>query len=348
MSTPPRPEPSATLAMRLRAIESLGWTATCLDPETRWLWRIEKGGRSRVLCGPVSTLNDASAARLAADKFYTSAALADAGFPVPEGARCLRPGAFLSPTAEGDPYASHRGLVAGLALAERRGYPLVVKPNRGSRGRVINLVEDREALAAAVEEVWAMDEIALVQPALPGVDLRVDLLDGELLLAYLRRPLRLVGDGRSSVEELLAAVDARAAEPSFRRRLSADPLWRRTLSDAGLSDADVPRAGHALEFPAVILNLNRCCSAEIFAELPAPWIERCAAVARCLRLRHCGVDLRLELPSPDADPLACDPEAATVLEVNASPALVQVHRMGAVELAEAAELRVTRAILAEV
>jgi glutathione synthase/RimK-type ligase-like ATP-grasp enzyme len=331
---------SASLELRLRTAEALGWRASCLDPETGWLWRIERGDRSMILAGPTSSLNDAAAARLAADKFFTATVLRAAGLRVPDTVRCLRSNAHASTTDDG--FASQRGLEPALAFADARGYPLIVKPNRGARGLCVSRVDERPALLRAIERVWATDEIALVQPALPGLDLRVDLLDGELLLAYLRRPLRLRGDGRSTVLELLAAVDGRAINERFLTKLRAEPLWGQTLAAAGLDEGSVIAIGVELVFPATVLNLNRCCTAEVFDALPERWLTLCRRIARALRLRHCGVDLRV---SAIADPIASDPAEATVLEVNSSPSMMQIHELGAGALADAAERRVLEAML---
>jgi glutathione synthase/RimK-type ligase-like ATP-grasp enzyme len=314
--------------------ERLGWRGTCLDPESGWLWRLERGDRSIILAGPTSPLNDATAARLAVDKFYTGTVLRAAGLQVPDTVRCLRADAY--------PSASQRGLEPALAFADARGYPLIVKPNRGSRGRCVVRVDDRPALLRAIERVWAMDEIALIQPALPGLDLRVDLLDGELLLAYLRRPLRLIGDGVSTVLELLAAVDGRANNERFLAKLRTEALWGETLATAGLGEQSVLAVGIELVFPSTVLNLNRCCTAEVFEALPDEWMARCRQIARALRLRHCGIDLRVPAST---DPIAGDPAQATVLEVNASPTIMQIHELGATALAEAAERRVFEAML---
>jgi glutathione synthase/RimK-type ligase-like ATP-grasp enzyme len=333
---------SATLELRLRMASKLGWRCTCLDPETGWLWKIERGDRSLILAGPSSPLNDAAAARLAVDKFFTGVVLRAAGLRAPDTIRCLRADVASSATEGHDAFASQRGLEPALAFADARGYPLIVKPNRGAQGRCVSRVDDRPALLRAVERVWAIDEIALVQPALLGLDLRVDMLDGELLLAYLRRPLRLIGDGRSTVLELLCAVDARARSEHFLIKLRAEALWGETLAAAGVGEHSVPASGREIVFPSTVLNLNRCCTAEVFASLPEAWMALCRRIAGALRLRHCGIDLRVPA---SADPLAGDPAEATVLEVNASPSLMQIHLLGAAALAESAERRTLEAIL---
>ena len=333
---------SATLDLRLEAAAQLGWRVTCLDPETRGLWRLERGDRSVVLSGPLTSLNDAAAARISADKFHTSTLLREAGFAVPDTVRCLRPSAHLPAGPAPDRFASQRGLAPALGFAEAHGFPLVVKPNRGGQGKAVACVDDRVGLAAALDAAWAVDELALIQPALPGLDLRVDLLDGALLVAYLRRPVALRGDGRSTVLELLAALDPRAREPGFVDRLRTEAIWATTLAAAGIDEHGVLADGQALEFAATVLNLNRCCTAEVFTELPPAWLEFASQIADRLRLRHCGLDLRIPA---SADPLAADPREAIVLEANAAPGIMQIHRLGRTELALAAERRVLLAML---
>lgn len=331
---------SATLELRLRMASELGWRSTCLDPDTGWLWRIERGDRSLILAGPTSALNDAAAARLAVDKFFAGVVLRAAGLRTPETIRCLRSDA--STTEERDRFANQRGLEPALAFADARGYPLIVKPNHGAQGRGVSRVDDRSALLRAVERAWTIDAIALVQPALPGLDLRVDLLDGELLLAYVRRPLRLIGDGRSTVLQLLAAVDRRASNEQFLSKLRAEALWQATLAAAGVDERSVLARGRELDFPSTVLNLNRCCTIELFETLPDRWLVLCRQIAAALRLRHCGIDLRVPASS---DPLASDPAEATVLEVNTSPSITTIHQLGAAALAESAERRVLEAMI---
>jgi glutathione synthase/RimK-type ligase-like ATP-grasp enzyme len=225
-------------------------------------------------------------------------------------------------------------------MAERAGYPLVVKPNRGSRGRGVSLAVDEASLAAAVEQAWAIDRIALVQLPVPGFDLRIDVLDGELLLAYVRRPLELVGDGRANMIELHERTDIRTLDPTFAAKLRASAPWIDTLRGAGLTPASVLADGQRLEFRTTIYNLHRCCVGELVRELPQHWIDMTVQIASYMGLRHAGVDLRLPLLAGGGDPLVQPVEAATVLEVNASPAVGQIAQLGGAAEALATERRI--------
>jgi D-alanine-D-alanine ligase-like ATP-grasp enzyme len=329
---------SPTIASRLQILRELGWRTRCLDPETGWLWLLERGDQTKVLHGAHTRLNDHAAAVLALDKSHTAMVLEHYGVRVPVSARCLAPGEVLDALG-GDPYPGQRGLGAALTLAERAGYPLVVKPNRGSRGRAVSLAVDEPSLADAVAQAWKIDRIALVQLPVPGFDLRIDVLDGELLLAYVRRPLELVGDGRSSLIELHERTDVRALEPTFAAKLRASAPWIDTLRDAGLTPSSVLASGQRLEFRTTIYNLHRCCVGELVRDLPQHWITLTVQIAEYLNLRHCGVDLRVPM-LPGGDPLTQSVEQATVLEVNASPAVGQIAKLGGAAEAAATERRI--------
>ncbi|RMH22623.1 MAG: hypothetical protein D6696_02865 [Acidobacteria bacterium] len=336
-TSPPTAEAGGVTApghrrLRVEAARRLGCEITDLDPETGYLYEIRRDGKALVLLGGFSPLNSANAARIASDKFHTGLVLERAGLRAPRSARCLKPGYFE------DEDFPHAGTGEAHRLAERQGFPLIVKPNRGARGRDVVVVEDDDAMVAAIEAVWERDYVALVQVPVAGIDVRLDFLDGEYLFGYLRRPVRLAGDGRSSLRRLLAACDARFAGERFLEQLPEDPIWRQATATRGLDLESVLAAGEALAFESPILNLNRLCLADYLPAPPPAWLAQGLAIGRLLGLRHFGIDWK-------AGSLDADPASATVLEVNSSPSLLHMSRMGYYEEALAAEMKVVAAAL---
>ena len=321
------------LQLRLEAARRLGCRVIPLDPETGFLYRIEKGEQGRLLHGGLSPLNDAVAARIASDKHHTGLVLHSAGFRSPETVRCLRPGHFRS-----SEFDELTGLEPAERFAQGREFPLIVKPNRGSRGIDISVVDDQDAMRAAIEQVWRRDYLALVQVPAPGIDLRIDLLDGDFLFGYLRRPLAVEGDGESTLAELFERADRRFTGDRFERLLAADELWAELARPLDT----VLEPGERLAFETPILNLNRLCHGERIAQLPAHWLDFSRRIARLFNLRHIGIDLKV---ADQVEPLDQDPTDATVIEVNASPSLAQMSKMGFADEALAAEMRVVRATL---
>lgn len=177
------PEVPKVIGLISEAAKALNITVTVVDPEYGLLVELSRDGQTQTLLGGRSPLNDAVAARICEDKFYTGIILKRRGYSTPDTARCLKPGHFAS-----EHYDSRSGISNGLTFARINGFPLVVKPNRLSHGRDVSLVRNVAELKAAVDAVWRSDYIALVQEWLPGSDLRLNFLDGEYLCGYERLP----------------------------------------------------------------------------------------------------------------------------------------------------------------
>jgi hypothetical protein len=319
------------LALRAEAARGLGCEVEMLDPETGYLCEIRRGGSKHILLGGFSPVNNACAAHVALDKFHTLLVLRRAGLTVLPAARCLQPGRFVD-----EDFSAHEGMAPAERFAAEHGFPLVAKPNRGGRGRLVAVVGGPDELRAAIRGIWESDYLALIQPVARGIDLRLDFLDGEYLFGYVRRPVVLRGDGESSIASLLAREDARYADDAYLTALARDPIWRERSRGLGL-DA-VLAAGEVLDLGSPILNLNRLCRAEYLESVPAPWLACGRHIGESLGLRHFGIDFKVpDYPSAPRD--------AVVLEVNASPSLAQMSRMGHYEAALAAERRIVRAIL---
>lgn len=315
--------------LRMEAARRLGAEVISLDPETTYLHEVTLGGQTRVLLGGISPLNDAATHRLAADKFHTATVLARAGLAVPEGVRCLRTGRF-------DDYEDQTGHQPGLAFAAARGYPLVVKPNGGSRGRGVTVVDSDAALTRAIDGAWTDDYLALVQVPVKGIDLRVDMLDGRCVFAYQRLALAIEGDGRRTVSELLAAVDPRFSAHWCATQLPVQPQWQEVAAARTLEPDSVLAAGDRLDFDPVVLNLNRLCAWKVVTDMPRAWLTLCQRVASVMGLRHCGIDFKV--PS-----FTEVPDGAVVIEVNASPSLANMSRLGHYERVIAVEQQIVAA-----
>ena len=319
-------------SLAAEAARRLGWETEVLD-EYGVLFEVRRpDGARRAMLGGRSALNDAVAARLAGDKHYAAVLMARAGLRVPRVARCIGPAHAL---ARHDPARS--GMTEGRALAAELGFPVVVKPNRLSHGRGVALVEDEPALEASVEAAWALDTIALVQELAHGRDFRLDFLDGEYLLGYERLPIVARGDGTSSVGALIEALDDRFDSPASLLRV---PRVAAAFEARGYDWQSVLADGEVLDLGGPIRNLNAGSTAVFVPSIPDALRDVCLRAAAAVGLRHFGVDLKLEA-------LEDDPERAVFIEINSSPLLLQISRMGHREEALDAQTRVLRATFRE-
>lgn len=325
------------LAVRVQfeAARRLGWPAEVLDPEYGYLFEIRHPRRTAVLYAGRSPLNDSVAARITEDKFYTELVLRRAGYRVVHSARCLSPRDFRAPAWQG-----RGGLEPGVDLAQSFGFPVVVKPNRLSHGYGVRLVRDEPDLRAAVEEVWDYDYCALVQGRVAGLDLRLNFLDGAYLMGYARAPLTITCDGRASLRQLLIRADARYADDGFWAKARRDPIWRQKVVERDWSEDTVLPRDTQLRFESDILNLNRWAAARLVPEISEAWRVFGVHIGQALGLRHFGIDCKV--PAIDAPP-----DAATIIEVNSSPLLTQLYRMGWQEEVIAAQTKVLNAYFAK-
>lgn len=305
----------------------MGLSARLLDAEHGYLWELSDGqGFRRAIVGSKLPLNDACADRLVQDKHYTQIVLAGFGYRVPRSVRLLCPRHWPQPEFA-SALEAQRGWAPARALAAELGYPLVVKPNALSHGRHVALVEDFGALEAALLEVWRSDNIALVQERIVGREFRLDFLGQRYLIGYERRPLCVLGDGETPLGGLIAAADPRLAGGALLDELRAGQAWRAALAAAGAPQGHereltwVPPGGCRLVLSSEVMNLNRGASAVFLADIPEAWRRWCVDLGQRLGLEHFGLDLRA--PSLDASP-----ETAVVLEVNATPLVVQMARLG--------------------
>lgn len=131
-----------------------------------------------------------SAVQICKDKGRTVEALETAGVPFPVARRC-------------DPSAAHD-------RARELGWPVCVKPAIGSKGRAVTTgIDGPDLLAWAVSRASKRGrEPVLVERSIEGVHWRVLVL-GAAVSAVECRPWLAVGDGRTPIDQLIAAENAR-------------------------------------------------------------------------------------------------------------------------------------------
>lgn len=141
-------------------------------------------------------LNRIASADVAKDKDYAKFFIKKNGFPVAEGQTVFR-----------DSWAqivhSNRKINYAKKYANKIGYPVIIKPNSMSQGTGVSLVWNEKELEQALHYIFEYEKIAIIERYLPGRDYRVVVLDDQIISAYERIPLSVVGDGKSSIVELL-------------------------------------------------------------------------------------------------------------------------------------------------
>lgn len=207
------------------------------------LIRLGHGRYQQLLRASITGRTTLLAAEAAGDKDFTKQLLAAHGIPVPLGVVV-------------------RSEEQAVAAAPRLGYPLVTKPRDGNHGRGITtgIAEARQLRAgfrAALPEAKGGEVI--VERFYPGRDHRILVIDGKVVAVAERMPAAVTGDGTSTIEELVAAVnrDPRRGKghEKVMTRIRLDTAAEALLARAGLTSASIPARGETV-FLATTANLS--------------------------------------------------------------------------------------------
>ncbi|MGC4786643.1 N-acetylglutaminylglutamine synthetase [Micromonospora sp. DT178] len=240
--------------------------------------RLSSGGRTVLTRESLSELTSAVAMSRCDDKRVTRRILTEAGLSVPRGR-----------TATGDD-----GDTAFLAEVGR----VVVKPARGEQGNGITVgVRTPEALAAAVELAARFCPDVLIEEMRAGEDLRVVVIDHEVVAAALRRPASITGDGVHDIAELIERQSRRrAAATGGESRIPLDDMTRDVLAEAGHELHDVLPEGQVLAVRRTANLHTGGTIHDVTAELHPAIAEACVAASRALDIPVTGLDLLVGAP----------------------------------------------------
>ena len=308
-------------------------TAAATGTELRELpdGRIElrRGDRSTVVDGNITQIDPPEAIERALDKPRVHALLADAGVPVPQHLELDFP--HLGP--------------ARAELA-RTGGPIVVKPASGTSGgdgATTGIRTRRELVRAAIRAARTGPHI-LVERQVPGDEYRLLFLDGALLDVVRRRPPAVVGDGRSTVADLLAdenrrRIAARGEDGLKLVTLDLDAVL--TLERSGLTLKSVPAEGERVQLKGLASQAGRRDSERVDATgLGDAFVEDCRRAVAAVGLRFGGVDVI----APDTAGRLSDAGGA-VIEVNGTPGLHYHYHVAAPDRSSAVAVPLLDALL---
>ena len=281
--------------------------AAHLDAEVEVLDRdvlaIRKGGQSTRVFLNYTELDDPVSLRIAGNKPLVHKLLHTRGIPVPDFFEFS-----LKTISEATEF---------LQLHDT----CVVKPASGTGGGsgvttgISNFRQLRKASVLAAGHGTGL----VIEQQIPGSNLRLLFLDGQLLDAIDRRPPTVTGDGRSSISRLVDAVNQRRLQAGFsvaQSVLKRDADMRQTLAGQGLSLSSVPPEKTVVQLKTVINDNTAEDNVCIMDTLHPAVIDAARDAAVAVGLRLAGVDI------VTSDPSQCLADTGgVVLEVNSAPGL---------------------------
>jgi hypothetical protein len=291
-----------------------------VEPEYGYTSRITyDDGSHRVTYGNDLGLNTGAAEDLAKDKGHTKFLLRTIGVDCPKGSEFLLPwwadAIRESQSRRGNDELRTTDQAFGYVL-KHLGYPVYVKPVAGSKGLGVRRVDSEPELQEAFDELEeSRSRVAIVEESIAKPDYRIVVLDGELISAYERVPLAVLGDGTHTIADLVDRLQQMFRVQGRDTTLSmSDPRILKTLNKLGLDAASVVPKGKKLTLVDVSNLSAGGTSLDFTKTISERWVNLARYVAHNFNLRLCGVDLAcddIELPAGDY----------SVLEVNSTPGL---------------------------
>lgn len=259
------------------------------------------GSRSHIMQGGFTVHTPTVGTRIARQKAATSQLLQRMRLPVA-------------------PQRQVRDYEGALKAAHELGWPVVVKPAAldGGEGVRADLRSEPELRTAFAKAKAASDAI-IIEKHIEGQDYRLVVHEGYLIRSVMRSPPVLTGDGRRTITELLAALNAdprRSTNTSHYalKHVDLDEDAMELLAREGLTPGSIPEPGRIVRLRR---TANVATGAEAFPVTPHPDnVALAVRAADALRLDLAGIDMLC----PDIT-RSWREVGAAICEVNASPEL---------------------------
>lgn len=199
------------------------------------------------------------------------------------------------------------------------GFPLVIKPINGNHGRGIttDIRTEEEALEAfrAAKEV---SRSVIIEKYITGEDYRLLVINHQLVAAAKRSPAHIIGDGKSTIQELIDEVNSDPRRGYGHEKvltaITVNEMTDNILESKELTLNSVLPDGERLNLKDTA-NLSTGGTATDVTDIVHPYnIFMAERISKIIGLDICGIDI---MTTDISQPL---PETGgAVLEVNAGP-----------------------------
>ncbi|MEH2373731.1 cyanophycin synthetase [Nostoc sp.] len=302
-----------------KVAEQIG-AVVLVDPECTFVGLITfKNGNKTFFRTSRFSINSSGSVAIAKDKGVSSFFLNKFGYKVTEGKTF-----FSEELCE--EIANSRDIDAGFYYAKELGFPVIVKPINLSQGIFVTKVYNKQEYYQVAKKILQKTSGFIVERFYNGNDYRIVVLDDEVVSAYQRIPLFIMGDGQSNVLELMQQKqetfikngrkeiidfeDYRIKKKLRRRKLNFNSVIPKNNIVYLLDNANLSTGGEAIDFTE---NIH-------------PDFQKLAvSITKDMELRLAGVDLLtsdITLPIVDY----------TILEVNGAPSLTHYASFGEVQM----------------
>jgi GNAT-family acetyltransferase (TIGR03103 family) len=191
---------------------------------------------------------------------------------------------------------------------------IVVKPAMGEQGKGISVdIRTEEDLDAAIKRAANEGGHVILEEFCPGQDLRVVVIGYKVVAAAMRRPAEVIGDGSSTLLQLMERHSARrAAATGGESKIPLDSETERCLAEQGLNYQSIPAAGQAIQVRKTANLHTGGTIHDVTDQLSTMLRDVSEAAARALRIPVVGLDFLVSGP---------DAHEYVLIEANERPGL---------------------------
>jgi len=264
------------------------------------LCQIGYGVNQKRIQATVSSDTSSIGVEVACDKEDTKHLLEQANIAVPKG----------------EIVRSERGLKDAVDYIK---YPIVIKPINGNHGRGITInIKNWDEAVAGYEEAKKISRSVIVEKYITGDDYRLLVIDYKLVAAAKRTPAHVVGDGSSTIQQLIDEVnkDPRRGygHEKVLTMITVNEITENILKEKNYTLDSVIAKDEILNLKDTA-NLSTGGTATDVTDIVHPEnVFMAERISRVIGLDICGIDL---MTSDVSKPVS--ETGGAVLEVNAGP-----------------------------
>ncbi len=243
---------------------------------------------------------------IACDKGLVKELLAESGIPVPKGG--------IARTEK-----------EALEIFGRMNSAVVIKPFDGNQGKGVALnLASKEEISRAFEVALNFSPKVIVEKFIEGKHYRLAVVGNKVVAAAERIPAFVVGDGHSSIKELIEIVnlDPLRGEEHEKplTRIKIDPVAIMVLAKKGFSPESVPGEGEVVYLRENANISTGGIAIDVTGKVHPETIELVLRAVQLIGLDVAGVDLvARDIGAP------LNPANGAIIEVNAAPGIRMHH-----------------------
>ena len=205
------------------------------------------------------------------------------------------------------------------AAVDKLGFPLVTKPIDGNHGKgATTNIQSWEHAVKAFHAAKHYSRSIICEKFITGVDFRLLVINYKFICAALRTPAAVTGNGKNTIEELIALVneDPRRGygHEKVLTQIKVDDFTLKMLEEKNYTLSSIPAEGEQVLLKPTANLSTGGTSTDVTEEVHPQNIFLAERIAKIIGLDICGIDIMApDLRQPIVE------NGGAVLEVNAAP-----------------------------